>query len=185
MPQLLKNYQERLAVSEVHVQDCEKLAAFFNEQPEDAFIFFRPHEFDLKSLVKLTRRKSFLMFKVTDREKIVGYFFLRCFANGSAFKGRMVDYRRRNLGIAKLMGVVINETVLTMGLRLYATISPQNYSSLASTQAVNDIKVVKVLENGCYYIECAPKKPDKGGGFINSIIKGLEWSCRRAYPYAI
>ena len=101
------------------------------------------------------------MYKVTDGDEIVGYFFLRCFSNGNAFKGRMVDYRRRNQGIAKLMGNVINDVVLHLGLRLFTTISPENYSSLASTKAVNDIKIVRTLENGYYYIECTPKKDEK------------------------
>lgn len=165
LPQLLERHSDRFTVSEVVVGDAEKLAKFFAEQPEEAFAFFKPHEFDAKSLEKLTQRRSFLMFKVTDGEEIVGYFFLRCFANGNAFKGRMVDYRRRNQGIAKLMGNVINEVVLTLRLRLFTTISPDNYASLASTKAVNDIRIVRTLENGYYYIECTPKKPDMGGGF--------------------
>lgn len=167
MSQLLENHSDRFIVSEVQVQDCEKLEKFFSEQPEEAYTFFKPHEFDAKSLAKLVKRKSFLMFKVTDGDEIVGYFFLRCFANGNAFKGRMVDYRRRNQGIAKLMGNVINDVVLILGLRLFTTISPDNYSSLASTKAVNDIKIVRTLENGYYYIECTPKKPNGGGNFTS------------------
>ena len=141
--------------------DAERLECFFAAQPEEAFKFFKPHGFDAKSLKKLAKRKSFLMYKVTDGDEIVGYFFLRCFSNGNAFKGRMVDYRRRNQGIAKLMGNVINDVVLHLGLRLFTTISPENYSSLASTKAVNDIKIVRTLENGYYYIECTPKKDEK------------------------
>jgi hypothetical protein len=98
------------------------------------------------------------MFLVKDGEEIVGYFFLRCFANGSAFKGRIVGSNHRNMGIAKLMGNAINNVVLHLGLRLFTTISPENYTSLASTKAVNDIKIVRTLENGYYYIECFPKK---------------------------
>lgn len=98
------------------------------------------------------------MFLVKDGDKIVGYFFLRCFADGKAFKGRIVDYRCRNQGIAKLMGNIINEIVIKLKLRLFTTISPENYASLASTKAVNDIKIVRTLDNGYYYIECTPKK---------------------------
>lgn len=150
---------ERFNVRKVELNDVERLVAFFKEQPEESYTFFKPHGFDAKSLSKLVRRKSFLMFIIQERGDIVGYFFLRCFANGHAFKGRIVDYRRRNQGIAKLMGRVINEVVLSLGLRLFTTISPENYSSLASTRAVNDITIVRTLENGYYYIECTPKKP--------------------------
>lgn len=160
---LMKKYDGRFIVREVEQKDVEKLSVFFSEQPEEAFTFFKPHGFDTNSLSKLVKRKSFLMFKVSDGEEIVGYFFLRCFANRNAFKGRMVDYRRRNQGIAKLMGNVINDVVLTLDLRLFTTISPENYSSLASTKAVNDIKIVRTLENGYYYIECTPKTPSGGG----------------------
>lgn len=163
---LLKKHDDRFTVREVEQKDVEKLAVFFSEQPEEAFTFFKPHGFDAKSLMTLVKRKSFLMFLVKDEEEIVGYFFLRCFANGNAFKGRIVDYRRRNQGIAKLMGNVINEVVLHLGLRLFTTISPENYASLASTKAVNDIKIVRTLENGYYMIECAPKKP-AGGNFTS------------------
>lgn len=161
IPALLEKYTDRFKVTVACKDDACAMAKFFSEQPEEAFKFFHPHEFDEKSLLKLIKRKSFLMFLVKDSEEIVGYFFLRCFANGNTFKGRIVDARRRNQGIAKLMGNVINDVVLHLNLRLFTTISPENYSSLASTKAVNDIKIVRTLENGYYYIECTPKKKDE------------------------
>lgn len=160
IPEILSKNSEKFTVNEVQLADVDKLAVFFSEQPEEAFKFFKPHGFDSKSLSKLVRRNSFLMYKITDGDEIVGYFFLRCFANGNAFKGRMVDYRRRNQGIAKQMGNVINAIVIELGLKLFTTISPENYSSLASTKAVNDIRIVRTLENGYYYIECTPKKKE-------------------------
>lgn len=183
LPALLEKYTDRFAVIQALETDAAALAKFFNEQPEEAFKFFHPHEFDEKSLLKLIRRKSFLMFLVKDGEEIVGYFFLRCFANGNTFKGRIVDARRRNQGIAKLMGNVINEVVLHLGLRLFTTISPENYASLASTKAVNDIKIVRTLENGYYYIECTPKS--NRGGYKWLIVNRLESFGRRGgYSYA-
>lgn len=158
LPSLLEKYTERFTVTVAKQRDAEALAKFFTEQPEEAFKFFHPHEFDGKTLKTLINRKSFLMFLVKDGEEIVGYFFLRCFANGNTFKGRIVDVRRRNQGIGKLMGNVINGVVLHLGLRLFTTISPENYASLASAKAVNDIKILRTLENGYYYIECMPKK---------------------------
>ena len=157
IPYLLEKYTDRFRVTVAKKEDVCTLAKFFKDQPEEAFKFFKPHEFDERSLLRLVKRKSFLMFLVKDGDEIVGYFFLRCFANGNAFKGRMVDARRRNQGIAKLMGKVINEVVQNLDLRLFTTISPENYASLASTKAVNDIKIVRTLENGYYYIECTPK----------------------------
>lgn len=141
-------------------EDAPKLAKFFSEQPKSAFDFFKPHGFDEKSVLKVLRNRAFMTFVVAEGEEIVGYFFLRSFVNGKCFKGRMVDYRQRNRGIAKLMGIAINKTAMHLGMRIYTTISPDNYASLASTKAVNDIKIVKTLENGYYYIECTPKLLD-------------------------
>lgn len=149
-------------VRQTRMEDVEGLVKFFAEQPKEAYTFFNPHGFDAKSVRKVLRNKSFMTYVVTDGETIVGYFFLRSFVNGKCFKGRMVDYRWRNRGIAKLMGKAINETAMHLGMRIYTTISPQNYASLASTKAVNDIKIIKTLENGYYYIECTPKRENLG-----------------------
>lgn len=158
IPKLLDKYTEKFQVIEAQKEDVNSLERFFSEQPKEAFRFFNPHGFDEKTLLKLINRKSFLMFLVKDGEEIVGYFFLRCFANGKAFKGRLVDARRRNQGIGKLMGNIINDVISHLGLKLFTTISPENYACLASAKAVNDIKIIRTLENGYYYIECMPKK---------------------------
>lgn len=162
IPEILKNVStDSLTVRQANDSDIDALVSFFAEQPEDAYKFFKPHGFDKKSMKKVLRNKSFMTFVVTEGDVIVGYFFLRSFINGKCFKGRMVDYRQRGKGIAKFMGIAINNVATHLGMRIYTTISPENYASLASTKAVNDIKIVKTLENGYYYIECTPKKKEK------------------------
>ena len=141
--------------------DAAPLAAFFAEQPEEAFKFFKPHAFDEKTLLKIIKNNAFLTFLVLDGEKIVGYFFLRCFVNGKSFRGRIVDYRWRNKGIAKQMGLTMNKIIAVLNVRLFGSISPDNYASLQSTKAVNDIRIIKTLDNGYYYIEYLPKKDEK------------------------
>ena len=135
------NYTTRLAVA----MDVKPLAKFFADQPEEAFKFFKPHGFDEKSLTGIIKNKAFLTFLVLDGEKIVGYFFLRCFVNGKSFRGRIVDYRWRNKGIAKQMGLVMNEVIAALHVRLFGSISPDNYASLQSTKAVNDIRIIKTF----------------------------------------
>ena len=144
-------------IRETTVMDVKPLVSFFSEQPLDAYTFFKPHGFDEKSVEKVIKNKAFLTYVVIDGNSIVGYFFLRSFVNGKCFKGRLVDYRWRNKGIAKQMGIAINGIATLLGMRIFTTISPENYASLASTKAVNDIKIVKTLDNGYYYIECTPK----------------------------
>lgn len=158
IPQILNGISnDTFTIRMTEEADANKLEKFFAEQPESAFEFFKPHGFDEKSVLKVLKNKAFMTFVVTENDKIVGYFFLRSFVNGKCFKGRIVDSRQRNRGIAKLMGRAINEMAMHMGMRIFTTISPDNYASLASTKAVNDIKIVKTLDNGYYYIECTPK----------------------------
>ena len=70
------------------------------------------------------------------------------------------------------MGNVINEIVIALDMRLFTTISPDNFASLASTKAVNDIRIVRTLENGYYYIECTPKPSNPLEGDRNSVVGG-------------
>lgn len=158
IPQLLKNISnETFTLRMTNVSDATKLEKFFEEQPESAFEFFKPHDFDGKTIQKILRNKAFLTFVVTEHDNIVGYFFLRAFVNGKCFRGKIVDYRWRNKGIAKQMGIATNCIAKHLGLRMFASISPDNYASLASSKAVNEVRIVKTLDNGFYYIEYAPK----------------------------
>lgn len=158
IPKILQECSGQYTLRMADVSDAEALANFFVEQPEEAFEFFRPHGFDKKALTKIIRNKAFLTFLVLENEKIVGYFFLRCFVNGKSFRGKIVDYRYRGKGIAKLEGLAMTKISTATGIRMFGTISPDNYASLASSKAVNEVKIVETLDNGYYYIEYLPKK---------------------------
>lgn len=138
--------------------DVIPLVQFFKEQPEEAFEFFKPHEFEEKSVRKIVKNRAFQTFVVVDGERLLGYFFLRSFFNGKSFRGRMADYRTRGMGIGKLMAKAIEQVAVYEGLRMFASISPENLASLESAKAVSDVKVIKTLENGYYYIEVTPKQ---------------------------
>ena len=141
----------------VEPADAPALAKFFAEQPEEAFKFFKPHAFDEKTLSKIIRNRAFLTFLVLDGEKIVGYFFLRCFVNGKCFKGYMVADAYRGRGIAKLEGIAMNKVNEALGLRMFGSISPENFASMAAAKSVNEVKILKTLENGDFYVEFLPK----------------------------
>lgn len=141
-------------------EDVEKLVVFFACQPKEAFEFFKPHEFDGKAIRRVVKNKAFLTFVVLKDDTIVGYFFLRCFVNGKCFRGKIVHKDWQGCGIAKLMGVVMTKVSQHLDLCMFGSISPENYASMASAKASNDIKVHKILENGYYYIEFLPKKVD-------------------------
>lgn len=158
IPEILRECSGKYTLRMAEPEDVASLSAFFAEQPEEAFTFFKPHCFDEKSLLKIIRNKAFLTFLVLDNEKIVGYFFLRCFVNGKSFRGKIVDYRYRGKGIAKLEGLAMTKVSVAAGIRMFGTISPDNYASLASSKAVNEVRIVETLDNGYYYIEYLPKE---------------------------
>ena len=188
IPELLAEcsgrYQLRLATRE----DVEQMRAFFEAQPEEAFRFFQPHEFDEKGIRKVVGNKSFLTFLAFDNNPnarelsanvsentslnplnhsncsnpsnppaIAGYFFMRSFVNGKTFKGYMVGIDHRGQGVAREMGIAMNRVAKELGLRMFKSISPENPASMAVTKKVNDIKIIKTLDNGDMLIECFEK----------------------------
>lgn len=163
IPQLLESISnETFTIRMTEESDAKKLEDFLAEQPESAFEFFKPHGFDEKSILKVLRNKVFQTFVVTESEEIVGYFFLRSFVNGKCFRGRMADYRTRGKGIGKLMAKAIEKIATNEGLRMFASISPDNLASLNAAKAVSEVRVIKTLKNGYYYIECRPKSQMEG-----------------------
>ena len=145
--------------TDVEGVDVLELAHFFELQPEDSFRFFLPHPFDEKTLRKLQRRKSFLMYCVRDdKGKIVGYFFLRCFFIGKAFLGKMVDANSQGKGIGTQMCLCAMDIAQVLGLRMFETISKDNIASLRSTEKVLNIRIVEEMENDYLYIEDLGKK---------------------------
>lgn len=157
IPGILEECSGQFTLRVAAPADAAPLAAFFAEQPEEAFKFFKPHAFDEKTLLKIIKNKAFLAFLVLDGEKIVGYFFLRCFVNGKSFKGYIVGNAYMGRGIAKLEGLAMNRVNEMLGLRMFGSISPENPASMAVAKAVNEIRVVETLENGDLYIEFLPK----------------------------
>lgn len=155
---LKKRSSDNLLLKEVAVEDCEKLAAFFKAQPESSFEFFKPHEFDEKSLKTLAKRKSQLMFIVMKEGEIVGYCFMRSFFNGQTYRGYMVDINHRGEGIAKVMGFAMNDVGDALGLKMLKSISPDNAASMAATKSVCDINILKTLDNGDLLVQCFSKK---------------------------
>lgn len=139
-------------------QDMLQLAEFFQRQPKSAFTFFNPHKFDEKSLIKKNHDHSFIMIGTFDGEKLIGYSFLRCFFNKQAFRGKIVDSQYQGRGIAKEMGKLTTQICLYMNFRIFATISKDNVKSIASSKAVNEIKIIKELPDNYLYVEYLLKK---------------------------
>lgn len=166
IPELLSDCSGRYRLRLATREDVEQMRAFFEAQPEEAFRFFQPHEFNEKGIKKVVLNKSFLTFVALDGNEIAGYFFMRSFVNGKTFKGYMVGIDHRGQGVAREMGIAMNRVARELGLRMFKSISPENPASLAVTKKVNDIEIIKTLDNGDMLIECFEKADIQqiGGG---------------------
>lgn len=152
----------RVNEGEYHVvpasfENASQLTKFFSEQPEEEFLFFRPHPFDEKSLKKMAKNRGFLSFCVMKDDIIVSYFFLRCYFIGKCYLGRIVDYRWQGKGLGKLMRKLASEIAVNFGMPVYGTINKQNIASLKSASAVNGLRIIEELTNGDMIVEYLPK----------------------------
>lgn len=150
---LLEKYKGEFSYRLLDNNDMYALSDFFSMQPENSFIFFKPHALDVCSLKKKNKDRSFLMIGVFDDQQLIGYCFLRCFFNKRAFRGKIVDVKYQGRGIAKQMGNLTTEICQLLKFRLFATISKDNVRSMASSRAVNRVKIVKELSNDYLYVE--------------------------------
>lgn len=162
--EIIKKYSDGNVVKGHHLRfevlgkdNISALVKMFSEQPENAFEFFRPHEFDSQTLKHLADNKSFLAFVVLADNKAVGYFFQRSFFWGKSFRGYMTDCRWQRLGINRLMNLCATEISSLLGLDVFGSISPRNIASMKSAQSANDIRIIKTLDNGDYYVQYLPK----------------------------
>ena len=137
----------------------EKFVAFFEHQPEDAYEFFKPHGFDVKSIKRLQRNKSFLGYLLLDKANgnIAGYCFNRCFFHGQGFRGRMVDMAYRGKGLGTAMNKLLNEVGFGIGLRLFETVSKDNVASYRSALSASKVKVIKEMPHNELYLEILPE----------------------------
>lgn len=139
-------------------ENATLLAKMFAEQPKESFDYFKPHEFNVKTLRKLATDKSFLAYIVcNDEGRPVGYFFMRSFFWGKCFRGYFTDYRWRRRGINKQMNLCATAIATKLGLRSFGTIAPDNIASLKSAESANQVKVIEILDNGDYFVEYLPK----------------------------
>lgn len=155
IPLLLEKYskQNTFTIHVLHENDVPALAKMFREQPEEAFEYFRPHEFTEEALIKLVRDKGFLAYIVSNGDAVIGYFFQRSFFWGKSFRGYITDYRWRRRGINKLMNECATEISEFLGLQVFGTIAPDNIASLKSAETANEVKIIKTLDNGDYFVQ--------------------------------
>lgn len=158
IPDVLDKIDSEYQFRWLRKEEMSQLADFFTKQSDSAYEFFKPHGFDLKSLVSKNKDKSFIMIGAFSGNEMVGYCFLRCFFNKHVFRGKIVDIQYQGRGIAKMMGRLTTEICQLAGFRLFATISRNNVKSISSSKAVNDICIIKELPNDYLYVEYLLKR---------------------------
>ena len=151
----LQQFAQCAGMQIVRLKDVptNQLVDFFAAQPEDAYTFFKPHGFDMKSLKKLQRNRSFLAYILMDEGKVAAYCFVRSFFMGKGFRGRMVGIDFRGRGLGTLMNKLMNEVGFGIGLRLFETVSKDNVASYRSALSASNVKVVEELEHNELYLE--------------------------------
>jgi GNAT superfamily N-acetyltransferase len=151
---VLQDYtKEKFTYRFLTQNDLQALHELFQRQNQEQFRFFKPHDFDLKTLKRLFNNPSFFMFAVFDKNKLIGYFFLRCFCNKKSFTGRFVDEKYQGQGISKRMGKILHNLAWNSNFRVFGTASRDNFKSLNSYQSINNFKIIKELDNNFIYFE--------------------------------
>jgi len=133
--------------------DATSLCSLIAEQPPSDLEYFHPHGFDLKSITKQFKNRSFLMMGAFDKEKMVGYFFLRFFANRDCFVGRLIDKDYRGKGIGQVMNNIMYETAWRIDFRCLSTISRDNIAVMRAHAKNPTMIVRKELKDNYLLVE--------------------------------
>ncbi|MBN1386927.1 MAG: hypothetical protein JW965_00685 [Bacteroidales bacterium] len=135
------------------LSDTESLHTMIKNQDISDLEYFSPHGFDLVSIKRQFKNRSFLMMGVFEGEKMVGYFFLRFFINRKCFVGRLIDKQYRGMGIGLVMNDIMYETSWRMGFRCLSTISKKNKSVMKAHAKNPTMRVLKELQNDYLLVE--------------------------------
>lgn len=138
--------------------DIPELSRFLLSLPPGSTTHFSPHPFDTATMRHMLRCGSFLMLTVrgTDGD-ICGYHFLRCFADGRAFHGLVVDPSCSGRGIGTAMWSLAARISAAADLRMMATISESNLPSLASCRRGYHVEIAGHLPDSYLLLHCHPK----------------------------
>lgn len=138
--------------------DAQDLFSLIQRQELSDLEFFRPHGHDFHSINSQFYNRTLLMMGVFDQDDLVGYFFLRFFANKKCFVGRLIDRNYRGKGIGINMNHIMYEISCRMGFRCMSTISNKNKNVLKAHAKNPTISIVKKLPNDYLLVEFLKSK---------------------------
>lgn len=135
------------------LSDAEELHELIRAQETPDLQYFSPHSFDLPSIEKQFRKRSFLMMGAFEGERMVGYFFLRFFVNKRCFVGRIIDMAYRGMGIGNGMNRIMYRTAWNMGFRYLSTMSKNNHAVINAHKKNSTMQILKELQNDYILVE--------------------------------
>ena len=150
---IIKGLPLKFKIVPIREIPTEQLVAFFAHQPKEAFEFFKPHGFDVKSIKKLQRNKAFLAYVLLDGHQISGYCFNRSFFHGKGFRGRMVDIDYRGMGLGIMMNRILNKVGFGIGLKVFETVNKDNSASYRSAMSASNVRILEELDGKDLYLE--------------------------------
>lgn len=144
---------ERFIYRELQPSDIPSLKELIDTQSPEDLNFFSPHGFNMKALNAQIDKPAFLMMGAFDEQQIIGYFFLRFFANKKCFVGRLIDRELRGKGIGTIMNRIMYETAWEMGFRCLSTISRNNTAVMRAHAKNPTMLILKELQNDYLLVE--------------------------------
>jgi len=144
------------------ISDSDALHALIASQDASDLQYFSPHGFDLPSIKKQFKNRSFLLMGTFDNEKLIGYFFLRFFANKRCFVGRLIDREYRGKGIGNEMNRIMYGTAWGMGFRCLSTMSKNNRAVIKAHSKNSSVVQLKELQNDYILVEFVDRENEKG-----------------------
>lgn len=133
--------------------DLTELHNLISSQAPARLAYFKPHGFDLISLRQAFRNQAFIMMGAFEGQKLVGYFFLRCFCNRKCFVGRLIDEPYEGRGIGRVMNSIMYNTGWKAGFRVLSTISRNNKWVMKSHANNSTMVILKELDNDFLFVE--------------------------------
>ena len=155
---LQENSKPPFLFRQLNLADADQLFKLIKSQEVIDLTYFKPHGFDNNSIKRQSRIQSFLMMGVFDRNEMIGYFFLRFFANKKCFVGRLIDKKYRGKGVGIIMNNIMYKTAWRLGFRCLSTISRNNTAVMRSHEANKKMIVLKYLKNDYLLVEFLPEK---------------------------
>lgn len=145
--------------------DAAQLSGFLQAQPRERMRYFNPHAFDERGCKRALANPALRAFGIYSThedadDKLVGYFFLRCFANRRSFVGRILDASVDGQGLGRLMNQVLYHTAWEAGFRVMTTVSRHNEMVMRSHRNNPHAKLLRELPNEYLLVEFLPEVGD-------------------------